>query len=384
MADKLESNLKKRAVKYSQLVLDPNNPRFTTTKKARIAEEHYFDQDKDGVTIAKLKPTSTDHYKIGELVSSIRQNGWLPVDSIFVRKLKSNGKYFLVLEGNRRVAAIREIMKDPEFDPARKSELETIEVMEVLDKESDIELQKKITYLLGVRHHGSLKKWTPFAQAHNILSRYLEVSKQTPSSFSWDPSAGKKVADTLSIPIREVQERLQVYRAMVQIGDSEGAKLKNGVSGVIDRYYSVCATPLTSPGKKLVNYIKQDPTTFLLSEESVGRMNKLCHFSEPSRAGAPIVNPREWGYLDQVLAVEPIEKSAEMLQEVEEQKIPPSRAWAPYAATIAKITWEKWLFNVNSILKTVTISDDFKSLKAQQTTQRLVTLIEQLETKNLH
>ena len=209
MPEPLAPKLKPIAVKYGQLVLDPNNPRFTARKEDRIAEEHYLEQDLNGITKGKLFPEKKDRYKIEELVNSIKQNGWLPVDYIFVRKLKGEVTRYVVLEGNRRVVAIREIMKDPNFDDELKKSLQSIDVMEVLDSGSAGDLQKQITYLLGVRHHGSLKKWTPFAQATNIFRRYLEVATQTAATFKWEKSYGQKVADTLSIPVDEVQDRLR-------------------------------------------------------------------------------------------------------------------------------------------------------------------------------
>src|SRR5208337_4321087 len=119
----------------------------------------FLEQDLNGVTKGKLFPEGkdTDLYRIEELANSIRQNGWLPVDSIFVRKLAHHDSFYVVLEGNRRVAAIRMLMKDPDISTSLRKSLETVRVMEVLDSGSKAEVQKKITYLLGVRHHGSLK-----------------------------------------------------------------------------------------------------------------------------------------------------------------------------------------------------------------------------------
>src|SRR5437879_361379 len=151
MPGRLAPKLKKINVRYDRLVLDPNNPRLTTRKQDQIAEEHYLDQDNADITKSKMLP---DRYKIDELVSSIRQNGWLPVDAIFVRRLRGEDKRYVVLEGNRRVVAIREIMKDPQSDARLKASLASIEVMEVLDAGSPEDLQKTISYLLGVRHHG--------------------------------------------------------------------------------------------------------------------------------------------------------------------------------------------------------------------------------------
>ncbi len=384
MPEPLAPKLKKIKVKYDCLVLDPNNPRFTTRREDRIGEEHYVEQDLAGITLSKLFPGKKDRYKIEELENSIKQNDWLPVDFIFVRKLKGDDKRYVVLEGNRRVVAIREIMKDPKSNAALKADLQSLEVMEVLDSGSSEDLQRKISYLLGVRHHGSLKKWTPFAQAHNILDRYLEVSGQSAETFKWQTTVGQKIADTLSIQFKEVQDRLKVYRVMAQIGNSPD--VKDSLGGMKDRYYSVCAEPLLSPRKRLGNYINQDPNTFLLNDEGASRMKNLCRFSELNRGGetTPINNPEEWRYLDRILADEDITKRDRNLREVEERHRHPSEVWAERAMELYTLTWEKWLFQVNSILKTVSLGDDFNTDNAKQTAKKLVSLIQELDRRDIH
>lgn len=384
MPEPLAPKLEKIKVKYEHLVLDPNNPRFTTRQEDRIGEEHYLEQDLAGTTLSKLFPEKKDRYKIKELENSIKQNGWLPVDFIFVRKLKKDDQRYVVLEGNRRVVAIRKIMNDKNSPALIKAKLQSIEVMEVLDSGSDKDLQRKVTYLLGVRHHGSLERWTPFAQAHNILNRYFEVAGQSPKTFNWEPTVGQKIAATLSIQIKEVKDRLSVYRVMAQIGNSPD--VKNSPGGMKDRYYSVCAEPLLSPRKKLGVYIGQDPKTFLLNDKGAARMKNLCRFSEPDRGGetTPINNPGEWRYLDKILADEDIEKRDRNLQEVEEKHHHPSKVWAKRAMELYTLTWEEWLFQVNSILQTVSLGDDFSTASAKQTASKLVTLIQELDRRDLH
>jgi ParB-like nuclease domain len=379
MPEPLAPQLNKIPVNYDRLVLDPNNPRFITRKEDQIAEEHFLEQDLAAITRGKLFPDDKDYYKIKELANSIKQNGWRPVDYIFVRKLKGHEKYYVVLEGNRRVTAIREIMRDPEITPQLKRSLQTIEVMEVLDSGSPEELHKKITYLLGVRHHGSLKKWTPFAQAHNIFIRYLEVAGQTPATFQWNPDFGQKVAATLSIQLDDVQNRLKVYRVMSQLGSSPIVK-----GHMEDRYYSICAEPLLSRSKRLGKYLNPHPSTFFLDDTGVSRMINLCHFEVPERAGAPLSNPQEWRYLDKLLADEDTEKREVNLKKVEVEKVPPRVVWAERAMELYKLTWEKWLFQVNSILKTVSLGDDFKTDKAKETASRLVELVKILDKRDLH
>lgn len=384
MPDPLVPRSRPIKVKFEYLVLDPNNPRFTTSNVDRIEEENILEQDLTGRTYSRLFGNS-DIYRISELVRSIRQNKWDPIDSMYVRKIKGDRRHFVVLEGNRRLAAIREIMKESSDEYALlRASLQTLEVMEVLGEGTDEQRERRISLLLGLRH-GALRKWTPFAQAYDILKVYLEVSKQTVDSFKWDSGAGQTVADRLSVSVKDVQNRLKVYRVMFQVGNLP--EVRDSKGGMVDKYYSVCATPLLSPRKKLGDYIKQDQSTFLLSGEGAARMSNLCNFSEPNRGGrdgAAIHNPQEWGALDKILGDLDTSKRDANLKKVEQDRMHPSDVWAERAMELSRLTWEKWLFKVNSILKTVTMADDFSSDEAKSTAKRLVELVAQLTERDIH
>ena len=94
-------------VSPSLLLLDPNNPRLHTHQDDHVdeAEYHKFEVQRD--TIEKMRDKK---FNIDELVRGIEVNGFIPVDHIFVRKYLDT-EYFLVLEGNRRVTAIKTILQ---------------------------------------------------------------------------------------------------------------------------------------------------------------------------------------------------------------------------------------------------------------------------------
>ena len=191
MIKSLAPKLKKIKVAADKLILDPNNPRLTTRKEDIFDEKDFLGMDLAGITVKKMRgPKDKDTYKIEELEKSIKQNGWLPVDFIFVKK-HSDDVHYIVLEGNRRITAIRSILADEEAEQHLKNTLENIEVMEVIDKE---DLDRKISYLLGVRHHGSLVKWTPFAQANNIFTRYLEMNRDKAMILLFGPQISVKMS----------------------------------------------------------------------------------------------------------------------------------------------------------------------------------------------
>ena len=376
MGDSLVPKLVKRTVPIGKLILDPNNPRLITRDEDCHEEKNFLDGDLQKATADRI-----DAEKIDQIVDSIQQNGWLTVDHIFVKK-HLNSQYYVVLEGNRRVAAIRKIRQKEGVDEKLLKLLEYIEVMEIVDDLPDDQLRKKISYLLGVRHHGSLIRWTAFAQAHNIYKRYFELTSQDWDSFRWDSDVGQMIADALSIPVDRVEDRLQVYRAMKQVGDAP--RVRDSPGEVKGRYYSLFEEVFLGRKKKKLNsYISQDPDTFIVDDMGVERLINLCHFDIAKRDGAPIQNPQEWRKLEQILNEEDEGERKRMLREVEEDKRPPSHVWAERAVELKKLQWDRWLLKVNSILKLVTLGDDLTSQEARTTVKRLVSLIYELDKRDL-
>lgn len=373
----LAPELKSIKVSPDKLILDPNNPRLISRDEDRRIESEALDLLDQTINQMRGKD-----FKVDDIENSIKQNGWIPVDFIFVKKLDDQGRY-LVLEGNRRVTAIRNLRNHEDTKPELKEILNMIEVMEIIDDLPEDKLRKKITYLLGVRHHGSLKPWTPFAQAYNIYLRYLEVTKLNKDDFKWDKKAGQHIADALSVDSKDVLKRLKVYRAMEQIGNIHKIRESEAQGGGIkDRYYSVISEVLVSPKAYLKEYIHQDPITFLLDDESLERIINLCHFEYNKRNGSPINEPGEWRSLEKILADQDVDKRKEMLRKVEEDKSQPSIVWAERSVELQKLQWDKWLNKVNTVLSRVNLGDDLQSDKAAVVTQRLLNLIQSLDERD--
>ena len=359
--------LKEIEVPIAHLVLDPDNPRIQTD----INAEPTSDPTSNPATIATYERMKEEG--ISELMRSIQQNGWQPVDRIFVRRI---GKKYLVLEGNRRVSAIQQLLDGTHVLPsALKSSLDPLSVMEILDKE---DVKAKITYLLGVRHHGSLKTWRPFAQAHDMYERYLRFASQSDETFTWDEAAADHVAQTLSITPTSVKERLRVYRVMKQIDQLPEVQEIGGIRG---HYYSLCLELLNRP-KILESYITQDPRSFQLTEEGVRKMDKLCHFSQEKRNGAPIGNPAEWRALQRILLDDDQERRDEMIRAVEDEKQAPSIVYAERAAELRKARWDTWLRDLAGLLDKVKVGQlDEDDHRARDVGGRLWALLQTLTTQ---
>ena len=325
-----------------------------------------------------------DSFGIKELVKAIQINKYAPEAGgfMFVRKLPEAGKY-LVLEGNRRLTAIRKIFSEKEKNqrdyPEAMQSLSKIEVMEIVDYGSEEELQEQISYLLGTAHHGGNKNWSPFAQANEIFKTYLEVAGQNKEAFNYDETHGQKVASLLNTKTSEVKERLTVYRAMYQLSETDEMKAQHK-GGIIDDYYSLIREAVCSGKQAIKEYIKVHPDNFTLEDEAVERLINLCQFNGKGGRGrpGPMNNPKQWGWLSKILEDPDSEKTSEMLEKVEVNHERPEEVYAERAAELRRMDWKTWLRQVNLILKDVPMGDNLDSVDAYEVMNKIKSIISEL------
>jgi len=169
-----------KKVDISNIYLDPNNPRFLDLYKDA---EYALDLKKiEKVQNKILDRMENGEFEIAELKKSIIQCGFLPIDRIVVIQIpKSNDKY-VVIEGNRRIAAIMSILSEPEFhDDIFLENLKTIEVLVLKSPdEQTITFGKQIVQ--GIRNVSGIKNWRPYQQAQLINN--LIVAGQNAGSIA--------------------------------------------------------------------------------------------------------------------------------------------------------------------------------------------------------
>jgi len=83
----------------------------------------------------------------------------------------------MIAQGNRRLAAIREIRAHPEKYQGRKSDLDRIPVL-VFPQKPDEQQQNEMRVYLGVRHLLGFREWPPISKA-----RFLERESQSPGGL---------------------------------------------------------------------------------------------------------------------------------------------------------------------------------------------------------
>ena len=171
--DNLSKLLTPIKVELIQLLLDPNNPRFSELgdEVNAVPESRFADEKVQANTFEKMRNPIFD---VNELRDTIRTLGFLPMDRVVVRKWKvaSEPARYVVIEGNRRVTALKwlinlhEVGKET-FDDERISNLTKLECL-LLD---DTLASDAATLILpGLRHVSGIKEWGAYQKAKAVFA----------------------------------------------------------------------------------------------------------------------------------------------------------------------------------------------------------------------
>lgn len=155
-----------REISLDEVFLDPNNPRYSPDRAPTPDNEIESESAQKGAF------DDIRTYGIEDLMESIKRMGFLPMDKVVVRSLPS-GRY-VVVEGNRRTAALKRLKEVHRRIPLRKEILESISRFEVLVYKGK---RRDIAWLLqGVRHISGIKRWKALREAE-LIHRLVKEAK---------------------------------------------------------------------------------------------------------------------------------------------------------------------------------------------------------------
>ena len=169
---------RRQTVSLSSLYLDPNNFRFADHPDYHpVADEDVFKADVQRLTQTFLAGKAQEH--IQDLIDSIRENGWLEIDTILVERRES-GK-FIVVEGNRRVATLKHLQRKYQEDATYLGKLDATlfsKVPVVLHEAAD---ERQHMVMMGLHHISGKRRWP-------AINRALAM-KQLQEKFNGDSAA---------------------------------------------------------------------------------------------------------------------------------------------------------------------------------------------------
>ncbi len=160
----IEKDLQSLNVSLDQLFLDPNNPRFVGSYWQDVPEEDICNAAIQEQATQRLKAK----YDIEKLRANMELNGYLPIDRIVIRLLKDNA--YVVLEGNRRICAAKELQRvaarDPEIPKDVGDSVREIPCLLYTGEDP----QASWTFQ-GLRHITGISDWPAFNKAKLLVTQ---------------------------------------------------------------------------------------------------------------------------------------------------------------------------------------------------------------------
>lgn len=193
-------------VSLENLLLDPNNFRFNEpgSKKA-VPESRFAEKSVQDAIRVKIERDG-----VHELKNSIAENGFVPVERIVVRPWGEDKDKFVVVEGNRRTAALKLLLEDfrsgVEIRPDLVEIFEAVPVLVVTNASSSDYMS-----IMGIRHVGGPKAWGGYQSAELVATLLDADANTTPVD----------VANRLGLTVREVNRRYRAYGALQQMMEDE-------------------------------------------------------------------------------------------------------------------------------------------------------------------
>jgi hypothetical protein len=202
----------------SKLLFWPNNPRLKISDFRNVNYTH--SQLTNQKTQKKIwNMLRKNEYEVQKLAKSMMQSGFMREKAPIVLKLSNLDRY-LVLEGNRRLTAIRLILSGKDkVSPDIKSSLECIPCW-LFELDSDeVPLEAAISRMVAEAHIKGQKAHTKIQQAHMLYDGYMSfLSEKGSEEFHVDSTVMQKGAEFFGHGMKEFEQEVAVFRLFFQLG----------------------------------------------------------------------------------------------------------------------------------------------------------------------
>jgi hypothetical protein len=196
----MQSDLKIEEFDVNKLIFDPENPRLPTKLRG-------YNKEKEILEWMLL------YENVIELMGSIGEKGYFLAEPLLIVKSTKKKGFYEVVEGNRRLAAIK-LLNNPLLATVKKSSVAEVarEAKKETNQVTSIEfpLKDDIQIYLGYRHITGIKEWDALAKA-----KYLDLLRQK----------------------LQIKDRKEEFKTLAKIIGSSPAYVKNILSGL--KVYSV-------------------------------------------------------------------------------------------------------------------------------------------------
>jgi hypothetical protein len=202
-----------KRVALEQLLLDPNNPRFLDLE-GEFGNTHEARFSEPGVQRAAFEHLKDRRFDVASLRDTIKTIGFLPIDKIVVRRWTHQREEpfkYVVLEGNRRVAALKWLLEQnvegrEQLNEAQIANFSSLDVL-LLSEEADPNIGRWI--IPGLRHVSGVKEWGTYQQAFAVKT--LRESGMSP----------KDAAQSIGLTTRAANKLWRTFWALEQMKSDE-------------------------------------------------------------------------------------------------------------------------------------------------------------------
>jgi len=268
-----------KTVEIKDLWFDPNNPRLPELIGKDQKEIFRFLVDDIG---------------IGDVLQSIAASGMIPGDPVIAREAEDK-KHFYVIEGNRRLAALKllngEKIGDGEAEP-NVPEV-TAAVKTSIDKVS-IQLgwpEAEIDAYLGYKHVTATREWAPEAKARFVISKVKgNFSPENLTSF----------AKRLGTNLPTLRRWLVAFLTLQQAQEAGKFDPKEAYA---KRFFGTFYTLLGSEQVQTFLALVSDPITPTpVPADHLPQLEEFIGWSIGTKATPPVFNSRKQKELNAVLS----------------------------------------------------------------------------------
>ena len=161
-----EVTLEDKELSIDDLCLDPNNPRYADLHVTKTIPESRVHEDT--VQEQAINRMLDPRFEVEQLKQSIENVGFLRMDRMVVVELSQVDRY-MVVEGNRRLAGLKSLLREQQSGEVDLSEkvLRSFDAIPTLIiKSADKRARDDFARTLqGIRHISGMKPWGPYQQA---------------------------------------------------------------------------------------------------------------------------------------------------------------------------------------------------------------------------
>lgn len=198
-------------VRLDQLLLDPNNYRFFDMDqytKAQPNRMHEPNVQQRAEELVRLDGKE----ELRALKESIEANGYVPVETLVIKAYGFKDDSFVVVEGNRRVAAMRWLKRDREAgSPVPEELIRSFNQLPAIVLSGDEHAAKALQHILmGLRHVSGIKQWGGYQRAKLVV--------ELVDDFGLNLSDAAK---QIGMSAHEASRRYRALKALEQMQDND-------------------------------------------------------------------------------------------------------------------------------------------------------------------